>query len=129
MGARASVSPRRQAAAASRCFPLGSFSVPAFDSLIIVGTNNISEQSLTEINLKVRPVWARPADGPLTLGVSGERDRRGRSGNPPGHLYRAAVAGLRVQGEARSSPGARRALLLGSDARRPAVLVWSSWWR
>ncbi|CAF95247.1 unnamed protein product, partial [Tetraodon nigroviridis] len=29
-----------------------SFSAPAFDSLIIVGTNNISEKSLTEINLR-----------------------------------------------------------------------------
>uniref|UniRef100_H3CL58 nicotinate phosphoribosyltransferase n=1 Tax=Tetraodon nigroviridis TaxID=99883 RepID=H3CL58_TETNG len=28
------------------------FSAPAFDSLIIVGTNNISEKSLTEINLR-----------------------------------------------------------------------------
>ncbi|NP_001027872.1 nicotinate phosphoribosyltransferase [Takifugu rubripes] len=28
------------------------FSVPAFDSLIIVGTNNISEKSLTELSLK-----------------------------------------------------------------------------
>ncbi|GAA6231555.1 nicotinate phosphoribosyltransferase isoform X1 [Lates japonicus] len=28
------------------------FSIPAFDSLIIVGTNNISEQSMTELNKK-----------------------------------------------------------------------------
>lgn len=43
-------------------FSLLSFSVSAFDSLIIVGTNNISEKSLTEINLKVRPKWAWPVD-------------------------------------------------------------------
>lgn len=43
-------------------FLLRSFSVPAFDSLIIVGTNNISEKSLIEINLKVRRLWAWPPD-------------------------------------------------------------------
>lgn len=34
------------------------FSVPAFDSLIIVGTNNICEESLVELNEKVR-AWQR----------------------------------------------------------------------
>ena len=32
---------------------LYSFSIPAFDSLIIVGTNNISEQSMAELDNKV----------------------------------------------------------------------------
>lgn len=41
-------------AGAFSCFLLRSFAVPAFDSLIIVGTNNISEKSLTELSLKVR---------------------------------------------------------------------------
>ena len=37
--------------------PLYSFSISAFDSLIIVGTNNISEQSMVELNKKVTDQW------------------------------------------------------------------------
>lgn len=55
VGARFSLRSRRSR---SSSLLLRSFSVPAFDSLVIVGTNNISEKSLAEINLKVRPLWA-----------------------------------------------------------------------
>lgn len=36
------------------CLSVCRFSVPQFESLIIVGTNSISEQSLAELNKKVR---------------------------------------------------------------------------
>lgn len=35
-------------------FHFCSFSIPDFDSLIIVGTNNISEESMAELNSKVK---------------------------------------------------------------------------
>lgn len=47
---------------------------------------------------------------PLTLRpvCSGERDRRGRRRDPPGHLHQAAVAGLRLQGRSEPEEAAPR---------------------
>ncbi len=42
-----------------RCLSVCRFSVPQFESLIIVGTNCISEQSLAELNKKVRALHIR----------------------------------------------------------------------
>ena len=89
------------------------FSVPVFESLIIVGTNNISEQSMMELSKKVREPEADPvlnrsnrtssSMGPslrpcVSLCVLGERNQCGGSGNPLGNVHKAAVLGMCVQG-------------------------------
>lgn len=87
--------------------PLYSFSISAFDSLIIVGTNNISEQSMAELNKKVnwlmnvRIVYdevhcAAVSHNVLCVIVSGESDRCGRCWNTSGHMHQTAFAGLCV---------------------------------
>lgn len=87
--------------------PLYSFSISAFDSLIIVGTNNISEQSMAELNKKVnwlmnvRIVYdevhcAAVSPNVLCVIVSGESDRCGRCWNTSGHMHQTAFAGLCV---------------------------------
>lgn len=81
-----------------------SFSISAFDSLIIVGTNNISEQSMAELNKKVNwlKVWlVYDEEFPfspdvLYVIVSGEWDRRGWCRNSSGHLHKTTLAGLCV---------------------------------
>lgn len=81
-----------------------SFSISTFDSLIIVGTNNISEQSMAELNKKVNwlKVWlVYDEEFPfspdvLYVIVSGEWDRRGWCRNSSGHLHKTTLAGLCV---------------------------------